>query len=65
MLLNLTVQGMSCNHCKMAVTKKLMEQDNIDKVEVDLDSGDVTVEGSDLDQATISGLIDALGYQVV
>lgn len=65
MLLELNVEGMSCNHCKMAVTKKLMNEENIDKVEVDLDSGAVKIEGSNLDKNTISSLIDDIGYKVV
>jgi copper chaperone len=43
MKMNLTfqVEGMSCNHCKMAVTNALKELDGVEKVEVSLEKGTV------------------------
>ena len=40
-MLNLTVKGMSCQHCVKAVTNAIQELDANAKVEIDLPSGQV------------------------
>ncbi|WP_214369022.1 heavy-metal-associated domain-containing protein [Pseudonocardia sp. H11422] len=40
---NVTVLGMTCGHCTMSVTEELSELDGVREVEVDLESGAVTV----------------------
>ncbi len=45
----LTIQGMTCGHCKKAVEDALSSVDGVSQVEVDLDAGRATVEGGSLD----------------
>ncbi|WP_379970464.1 copper chaperone CopZ [Ectobacillus sp. sgz5001026] len=43
-MITLQVEGMSCGHCKMAVTNALKELDGVANVEVHLEKGTVDVE---------------------
>lgn len=45
----LTIQGMTCGHCKKAVEEALESVDGVTKVEVDLDAGHAKVEGGSID----------------
>jgi copper chaperone len=38
------VAGMSCGHCVTAVTDELTKLDGVTRVDVDLDSGHVTID---------------------
>lgn len=62
----LNVEGMSCNHCKMAVENALKEI-GVDKVEVDLDGKKVsaTFNASKVNLETIKKSISEAGYDVV
>lgn len=51
MTTTLQVQGMTCNHCKMAVTNALQELEGVSRVEVHLDKGTVDV---DYDETKVS-----------
>ena len=57
------VTGMTCEHCKRAVTNAIQSRDAQAKVEVDLGAGVVKVDG-DLDEPTIRQAIEEEGYQV-
>lgn len=62
----LTVKGMSCQHCVMAVTKALSQLDGIRNVQVDLEKGEVryeNIKGIANDQI-IKAITDA-GFEVV
>jgi len=63
--MKLKVEGMMCGHCKKAVTEALMKEDNIENVVVDLENGEVTVEGNDLSKERMSNIISDTGYKVV
>ncbi len=61
-----TVNGMSCNHCVMSVTKALTKLDGIQNVRVDLQKGEVRFNNTKavaLDK--IEKAITDAGYQVV
>ncbi len=58
-----TVPGMSCSHCKQAVSSELREVAGVDAVYVDLDTKLVTVRGHDLDEAALRAAIDEAGYE--
>jgi copper chaperone len=58
-----TVRGMSCGHCKAAVSSELQEVGGVDSVDVDLDTKLVTVRGSDLDDAVLRAAIEQAGYE--
>jgi copper chaperone len=60
------VEGMSCNHCKMAVTKALMNDDRITEVDVNLESKVVEIHtDSDIDMQEIKRIVDEAGYTVI
>jgi copper chaperone CopZ len=62
----INVAGMTCGHCVSAVTMELSSLTSVTEVEVDLDSGQVTITSDDeLDQSQIATAIDESGYEIV
>ena len=61
--LTYTVSGMSCGHCKAAVTEEVLTVDGVQSVDVDLDSKLVVVHGESLDDSAIRAAIDEAGYE--
>jgi copper chaperone CopZ len=59
------VAGMTCDHCKVAVTAEVTEVAGVSAVEVDLDTKLVRVEGTDVDSAAVVAAIDEAGYDAV
>jgi len=60
----LKVNGMSCNHCKMAVEKAVKELKDVEDAKVNLEQKELVVTGT----ATREQLIDAItkaGYEVI
>jgi copper chaperone len=57
------VIGMSCDHCKTAVTEEVLAVDGVTEVEVDLGTKRVLVHGEALDDAAIRAAIDDAGYE--
>ena len=62
--LTYTVPGMSCGHCKEAVTNEVTKVAGVEQVAVDLDSKVVTVTGEDVRDADVRAAIDEAGYEV-
>ena len=58
-----TVPGMSCGHCKEAVSSELSEVAGVTSVDVDLDTKLVTVRGEDIDDVTLRAAIEEAGYK--
>jgi copper chaperone len=56
------VAGMTCEHCKAAVTAGVARVSGVAFVDVDLDSKLVRVEGTDFDRAAVVDAIDEAGY---
>ncbi|AXM90622.1 copper chaperone [Anoxybacillus ayderensis] len=66
MTITLQVQGMTCGHCKAAVTSALEQLDGVSRVEVHLQEGTVDV---DYDETKVSveklkEAIEEQGYDV-
>lgn len=61
----LLVEGMSCGHCEKAVKDALGELEGISKVEVNLETKKVEVEGENLVDAVLKESIEEAGYDVV
>lgn len=59
------VEGMSCNHCAMAVTNALKELEGVTNVNVDLDNKKVEVEGANLVDEQLKEAVEEAGYDVV
>ena len=58
-----TVTGMTCGHCKKAVTDEVLQVAGVRAVDVDLDAGTLTVRGDAEDDA-IRKAVDEAGYAV-
>jgi len=58
------VPGMSCEHCRAAVTNELSSVTGVESVAVDLDEKLVTVRGASLADAALRAAIDEAGYEV-
>jgi copper chaperone len=59
------VDGLSCAHCKAAVTEEVQRVAGVVSVDVDLDSKLVRVRGIDVDDAAVVAAIDEAGYEAV
>ena len=57
------VAGMSCGHCKAAVTEELEQVAGVTGVDVDLEAGRVLVTGDGLDDAALLAAIEDAGYE--
>lgn len=61
-----TVTGMTCGHCVMSVTEEVTEVPGVTDVDVDLDSGRLTVTSeTPVDDALIVSAVTEAGYDVV
>ena len=59
------VSGMTCDHCVRAVTTELVMLSGVQSVDVNLDSGTVTVTSeSPLEEALVREAIDEAGYEL-
>jgi copper chaperone len=59
------VDGMTCSHCKVAVTEEVTQVAGVHAVDVDLDSKLVRVHGTGVDPAAVVAAIDEAGYDAV
>jgi copper chaperone len=62
--LTYSVPGMSCGHCRAAITAEVQRIAGVASVDVDLDAKRVTVAGEHLDDAAVRAAIDEAGYDV-
>jgi copper chaperone len=59
------VEGMTCDHCVRAVTTELVLVPGVTSVDVDLESGAVTVTSNGpLDRAVVEEAVDEAGYRL-
>ena len=62
----INVSGMTCGHCVSAVTMELSLLPSVTEVDVDLESGHVTITSdAALEQAQLATAIDEAGYELV
>jgi copper ion binding protein len=60
------VNGMTCDHCRRAVTEEIGRVPGVRAVDVDLSSGTVTVAvDAAVDRADIAAAVDEAGYALV
>lgn len=62
--LSYSVPGVSCGHCRTAITTEVEQLEGVSEVEVDLEEKRVTVAGEQLDDAAVRRAIDQAGYDV-
>ena len=61
-----TVQGMTCGHCVSSVNEEVLEIPGVERVDVVLESGAVTVTSSEpLDDSAVRAAVEEAGYQLV
>lgn len=63
----LKIEGMSCDHCKKAVTDALKEVSGIDSVNVDLEVGKaiVTFDPAQASEELMKEAVEEAGYKVI
>jgi len=61
-MLKLKVEGMTCNHCVMAVKKALSRVPGVERAEVSLERGEALVEGN-ADLKALIRAVEAEGYR--
>ena len=60
-----TVEGMTCGHCVASVTEEVKKIAGVSDVQVDLESGAVTVtSNADLDAASVQAAVEEAGYEL-
>jgi copper chaperone len=62
--LTYSVPGVSCEHCRAAITPEVEKVAGVSVVGVDIDARRVSVTGDALDDAAIRAAIDEAGYDV-
>ena len=63
---SITIKGMSCQHCVMAVTKALTALDGVKDVKVDLKSGVATYEEvKAVEPKIVAAAVKKAGYEIV
>ena len=61
-----TVPEISCDHCKSTIIETLSTVDDIELVEVNIETKDVTLKSSEeIDLDLVKSLLDEQGYTVV
>lgn len=61
----ISIEGMSCNHCKMSVEKALNSLEGVAKVEVSLENKNAIIESSiNVENSKIEEVITEAGFEV-
>jgi copper chaperone len=63
--LDYSVPGLSCEHCRAAVSAEVARLPGVAEVDVDLDAKRVHVAGAGLKDAKVRAAIEEAGYDVV
>ena len=58
------VQGMTCGHCVTSVREEVSEVPGVAWVDVDLDSGRLSVSGADVNDDAVRAAVAEAGYWV-
>lgn len=61
--IELSIDGMSCDHCTARVQKALEAADGVTAVTVRLEPGGATIEGEALDPETLVAIVEETGYE--
>jgi len=59
-----TVNGMTCGHCVLSVREEVAEVAGVEKVDVDLASGRLTVAGEGFTDEAVRAAVADAGYEV-
>lgn len=58
------VQGMTCDHCTRSVSEEVSEVAGVEAVDVDLQTGRLTVRGQDVSDDDVRAAVEEAGYEV-
>ena len=58
------VEGMTCAHCRAAVAEEVGALADVSGVEVDLDTGRLTVRGAGVALEAVAGAVAEAGYRL-
>ena len=58
------IQGMTCNHCKQTATEAIESCAGVEKVDINLDSGQAIIKGKNLNQDEIFNSIKSVGFSI-
>ncbi|WP_425446264.1 heavy-metal-associated domain-containing protein [Dethiothermospora halolimnae] len=61
----LFIEGMSCQHCVMAVKGELQEIDGVSTVDVDLESKTATLQVDGVSDDILKKAVEEAGYKVI
>ncbi len=61
----LKIDGMSCNHCVMAVKKELSKLENVNVEDVQIGSAKVEYDDTKVNENTLEAAIEEAGYKVI
>jgi copper chaperone CopZ len=59
-----TVTGMTCGHCVVSVTEEVQEVPDVSDVDVQLETGALTVTGDGVTEDAIRAAVEEAGYQL-
>jgi copper chaperone CopZ len=62
--LSYDVPGISCGHCRTAITAEVEQVPGVRAVEVDLEGKRVSVSGEGMEDAAVRAAIDEAGYDI-
>jgi len=61
----MTVAGMTCDHCVLSVREEVSEVPGVTAVDVDLSSGRLTVAGNGFTDDAVKAAVAEAGYEVI
>ncbi len=62
MTTTIKVEGMTCNHCKMNVEKGIQNIEGVKEVTVNINNGEVLIEGNNVNLERVQEEVNSLGY---
>ena len=62
--LSIIIKGMTCNHCKETAMEAIQTCNGVEKVTIDLESGQAIIDGKSIDEQEIIESINSVGFSV-
>ncbi|CAN5441330.1 hypothetical protein BH20ACT15_BH20ACT15_00570 [soil metagenome] len=59
-----TVRGMTCEHCKSSVAEEVGEIEGVERVEVNLASGRLEIQGVGISPEAVKVAVENAGYEL-
>ena len=59
------VKGMTCSHCEASVTEEVEQVAGVTGIEIDRESGRLTVQGEGFTDEAVREAVDEAGYEVL